>query len=238
MTTDTLSTTAPSPSRIFDVTPQATLVGFDEYQNTPFYQRLQQLASESDIAIMFTANNKEYQSGLVDRSSSFLSLLQDELIRVVASTAPRSVLANQMRSPISMPWIDDVDYILQCWYAGQEVGNALVDIISGNVNPSGKLPVTFPLHIEDTPSFGNFPTDQNVRVRYEEGLEMGCRARSKPTLLFSFGYEKSYTDFSWQGLTIKTTTSVSVVDLTVATTVNISVSWLVGKSFKSILTAS
>lgn len=118
-----------------------------------------------------------------------------------------------------MPWIDDVDSIFQCWYAGQEVGNALVDIISGNVNPSGKFPVTFPLHIEDTPSFGNFPTDQNVRVRYEEGLEMGYRARSKPAPLFPFGYGKSYTDFSWQGLTIKTTTSVSVVDLTVATTV-------------------
>lgn len=87
-----------------------------------------------------------------------------------------------------MPWIDDVDSIFQCWYAGQEVGNALVDIISGNFNPSGKFPVTFPLHIEDTPSFGNFPTDQNVRVRYEEGLEMGYRARSKPAPLFPFGY--------------------------------------------------
>jgi beta-glucosidase len=219
VTIDTLSTTAPSPSPVFDITPQATSVGFYENLNTPINQKLQQLASESDIAIIFTANNKEYESESFDRSSLSLSPLQDELIRVVAITAPRSILVNQTGSPISMPWIDDVDSILQCWYAGQEVGNALGDIISGDINPSGKLPVTFPLHIEDTPSFGNFPTDQNMRVRYEEGLEMGYRARSKPTPLFPFGYGKSYTDFSLQGMIIKTTPGLSAVDLTVATTV-------------------
>lgn len=219
VTIDTLSTTAPSPSPIFDITPQATSVGFYENLDTPIDQTLQQLASECDIAIIFTANNEEYESESFDRSSLSLSPLQDELIRAVASKAPKSILVNQTGSPISMPWNDDVDSIIQCWYAGQEVGNALADIISGDINPSGKLPVTFPLHIEDTPSFGNFPTDQNMRVRYEEGLEMGYRARSKPAPLFPFGYGMSYADFSLQGLIIKSTPGLSAVDLTVAATV-------------------
>jgi beta-glucosidase len=219
VTIDTLSTTAPSPSPIFDITLQATSVGFSKKLNTHIDQDLQQLASESDIAIIFTANNKEYESESFDRSSLSLSPLQDELIRAVASAAPKSILVNQTGSPISMPWIDDVDSILQCWYAGQEIGNALAGIISGDINPSGKLPLTFPLRIEDTPSFGNFPTDQNMRVWYDEGLEMGYRARNKPAPLFPFGYGKSYTDFELQGLTIRRTDGLSDMDITVTTTV-------------------
>ncbi len=86
-----------------------------------------------------------------------------------------------------MPWIDDVDAILQCWYAGHEVGNALADIISGEVSPSGRLPVTFPRAIENFPSFGSFPTDEKMEVRYAEGLEMGYRAYNKPAPLLPFG---------------------------------------------------
>lgn len=219
VTIDTLSTIAPSPSPIFDITPQATSVGFYENLNTPINEQLQQLASESNVAIIFAANNEEYESESFDRSSLSLSPLQEELIRAVSGAAPKSILVNQTGSPISMPWIDEVDSILQCWYAGQEVGNALADIISGDINPSGKLPVTFPRCIEDTPSFGNFPTDQNMRIRYDEGLEMGYRARSKPAPLFPFGYGKSYADFKVQGLAIKRRAGLTAVDLTVATTI-------------------
>ncbi|OOQ89103.1 hypothetical protein PEBR_10647 [Penicillium brasilianum] len=219
VTVDTLSTTAPTPSPIFDITPQATSVGFYENLNNPIKEDLQQLARQSDVAIIFTANNKEYESESFDRSSLSLSPLQDELIRAVAGAAPKSILVNQTGSPISMPWIDKVDSILQSWYAGQEVGNALADIISGDINPSGKLPVTFPRCIEDTSSFGNFPTDQNMRVRYEEGLKMGYRARSKPAPLFPFGYGKSYTDFQVQGLAVTKSAGLTAVDLTVSTKV-------------------
>lgn len=219
VTVDTLSTTAPSPSPIFDITPQATSLGFYENLNNPISQEVQQLESESDVAIIFTANNKEYESESFDRSSLSLSPLQDDLIRTVINAAPKAILVNQTGSPISMPWIDDVDAILQCWYSGQEVGNALVDIISGDINPSGKLPVTFPQCIEDTPSFGNFPTDRNMRVRYAEGLEMGYRARSKRAPLFPFGYGKSYTDFELKGFEIKRTADLFPLSVRVTTTV-------------------
>ncbi|KAJ5934466.1 hypothetical protein N7466_004013 [Penicillium verhagenii] len=220
VTVDTLSTTAPVPSPIFKITPQATRVGFYENLDSPIGEDMLQLAAESDVSIIFTANNKEFESESFDRSSLSLSPLQDEMIRVVAGAAQKSVLVNQTGSPISMPWIEDVNAILQCWYAGQEVGNALADLISGDLSPSGKLPVTFPRRIEDSPSFENFPTDHELRIRYEEGLEMGYRARNKPSPLFPFGFGLSYTNFRCTELVIlKSAGSSSAGELIVATTV-------------------
>jgi beta-glucosidase len=221
VTVETLSTTAPVPSPIFKITPQATSVGFYENLDSPLSDDAIALATNSDVSILFTANNKEYESESFDRSSMSLSPLQEDLIRTIATTAPKSVLVNQTGSPISMPWINDVDAVIQCWYAGQEVGNALVDIISGEVNPSGKLPVTFPRVIEDTPSFGNFPTNAEMEVRYAEGPEMGYRVRSKPAPLFPFGFGLSYTRFTFSGFCIKETrgSSPSDVDVAVAVTV-------------------
>lgn len=133
------------------------------------------LAADCDVSIVFTANNKEYESESFDRSAMSLSPLQDQLISMVATSASKTVLVNTTGSPITMPWIDDVDAILQCWYAGQEIGNAWACVISGEVSPSGKLPVTVPKCIEDSPSFGNFPTDKNMKIRYAEKGEMGIR---------------------------------------------------------------
>ncbi|KAL3475942.1 glycoside hydrolase [Aspergillus californicus] len=202
VTIDTNATTASPPSPIFKVTPQATQVGFYENLNNPINENTIALAANSDISIVFSANNKEYESESFDRPSMSLSPLQDRLISTVAEAAPRSVLVNQTGSPISMPWLDDLDAVLQCWYAGQEVGNALVAILSGEISPSGKLPVTFPRVIEDSSSFGNFPTDQDMEVRYEEGLEMGYRARNKPPPLFPFGFGLSYTRFNFSAMSL------------------------------------
>jgi beta-glucosidase len=216
VTVDTLSTTAPVPSPIFKITPQATSVGFYENLDSPLSDDAVALATNSDVSIIFTANNKEYESESFDRSSMSLSPLQEDLIRTIATTSPKSVLVNQTGSPISMPWINDVDAVIQCWYAGQEVGNALADIISGEVSPSGKLPVTFPRVIEDSASFGNFPTDDKMEVRYTEGLEMGYRARSKPAPLFPFGFGLSYTRFSFSGFWIKEQESSGLSDVAVS----------------------
>ncbi|KAL4862362.1 glycoside hydrolase superfamily [Aspergillus spectabilis] len=176
VTIDTDSTTAASPSPIFKVTPQATQVGFYENLNNPINKKTTSLAANSDISIIFTANNKEYESESFDRTSMSLSPLQDSLVSTVAKAAPKSVLVNQTGSPISM-WVDDIDAILQCWYGGQEVGNALVDIISGEIN-------------------------QKMEVRYEEGLEMGYRARNKPPPLFPFGFGLSYTRFRFSAVSL------------------------------------
>jgi beta-glucosidase len=217
VTIDTLSTTAPSPSPIFDITPQATSVGFYENLNTINSQEISTLAAECDVSFVFTANNKEYESESFDRSSMSLSPLQDQLITMVATSASKTVLVNATGSPITMPWIDDVDAILQCWYAGQEIGNALACVISGEVSPSAKLPVTFPKCIEDSPSFGNFPTDKNMEIRYAERGNMGYRARNQPTPLFPFGYGLSFTEFEFNDLALKRQSSAEPTDVIIST---------------------
>jgi beta-glucosidase len=118
-------------------------------------------------------------------------------IDTLSSTAPSPSLV------FTMPWLNNVGAVLQCWFAGQEVGNTLADIISGTISPSGKLPVTFPRRIEDSPSYGNFPTDENHEIRYREGLHMGYRARGGPGPLFPFGFGLSYTIFEMSGFVVE-----------------------------------
>lgn len=193
---DTLSTTAPSPSPVFTLAPQATQLGFFEnLSSSSTAKNAQEIATACDISIVFTANNKEYESESFDREDLSLSSLQNDLIFAVAEASAKTVVVNQTGAPISMPWLDQVDVVLQCWFAGQEVGSAVADIISGCVSPSGKLPVTFPARLEDSPTYANFPTNENHEIRYAEGLEMGYRARLSPAALFPFGFGLSYTTF-------------------------------------------
>ncbi|KAJ5716766.1 hypothetical protein N7488_002412 [Penicillium malachiteum] len=216
---DTFSTTAPPPSPVFKIAPQATQVGFCENLGSSIPSNISALATECDVSIVFTANNREYESESFDRQSMALSPQQNDLICTVARNSRKSTLVNQTGSPISMPWLDDVDAIFQCWYAGQEVGNALADLLSGDSNPSGKLPVTFPVRIEDSPSFGNFPTNENLQIRYEEGLKMGYRARDSPLPLFPLGHGLSYTQFEVKNLHLSPLSPDSEVDLFLTATI-------------------
>ena len=104
-----------------------------------------------------------------------------------------------------MPWADDVAAIVQAWFPGEEWGNALADVLSGDVSPSGKLPTTIPVRIEDTPAFTNYPGERG-QVRYGEGVFVGYRwydtRRIEPR--FCFGHGLSYTTFelgapTWDG---------------------------------------
>jgi beta-glucosidase len=104
-----------------------------------------------------------------------------------------------------MPWIDKVPAVLQLWYNGQEQGNALADVLFGDVNPSGKLPTTFPVRLEDNPAYINYP-GENGKVRYGEGIFVGYRYYEKKKLapLFPFGHGLSYTDFKYSNLRLST----------------------------------
>lgn len=200
---DTQSSKAKSPSPVFPLAPQATQVGFFENLQSSNGNNVKEAAESCDISIVFTGNNKEYESESFDRDALSLSPLQNELISNVANASKNTLVVNMTGSPISMPWLDQVDAVLQCWFAGQEVGNALIDLITGKVNPSGKLPVTFPVRLEDTPSYANFPTNEKHEIKYAEGLEMGYRARSAPAPLFPFGFGLSYTTFKAADLHIE-----------------------------------
>ena len=102
-----------------------------------------------------------------------------------------------------MPWINDSNAILQSWFGGQEYGNALADLIFGEINPSGKLPTTFPVQIEDTPAFDYYP-GKNSQMNYEEKLLIGHRwyERKGKKPLFPFGFGLSFTKFSFSDLEV------------------------------------
>jgi beta-glucosidase len=123
---------------------------------------------------------------------------QDRLIEAVLAANPRTVIVNQSGTPISMPWVHRAPAILQAWYQGQEAGNALADVLLGNSSPSGKLPTTFPVRIEDNPAYHNWP-GENLKTVYGEGIYIGYRhyERAKIAPLFPFGHGLTYTTFEY-----------------------------------------
>ena len=89
---------------------------------------------------------------------------QDDLIRAIAAANAKTAVVINAASPVDMPWAGDVGAILQAWFPGEEWGNALADVLSGDVAPSGKLPTTFPVRLEDTPAFTSYPGERGLVV--------------------------------------------------------------------------
>ena len=119
---------------------------------TDTIERAARLAASSDVAIVCVGFGGEWQSEGFDRSSLALPGKQDALIEQVAAANPRTIVVLNTGSPVTMPWLSSVATVLQAWYPGQECGNAIADVLFGDINPSGKLPQTFPLRLEDTPT--------------------------------------------------------------------------------------
>jgi beta-glucosidase len=183
-------------------------------------------AKASDVAIVF-ANDAESEG--TDRSNLGLDLGactlvscvqtpidQDKLIEAVAQANPNTVVVLDTGGPVTMPWVDQVKGILEAWYPGQEDGNAIASILFGQVNPSGKLPETFPRSLSDIPTRtpqqypGTTGADGIPHVSYSEGLEVGYRWYDSQNItpLFPFGYGLSYTTFRYTDLSA-TPTGVS-----------------------------
>ncbi|PYH84779.1 hypothetical protein BO82DRAFT_426593 [Aspergillus uvarum CBS 121591] len=167
------------------------------------------VARSSDIAIVFVGNTPEWETEGADRESMNLprdgSL--DKLIQATARVNPKTIVVNFTGTPITMPWLADVSAVLQAWFPGQEAGHAVADILLGTVNPGGKLPVTFPKSITDSPSYDNFPGNlDTLTVSYEEGVFIGYRHfdRQPEAVQFPFGFGLSYTTFEISNATIST----------------------------------
>jgi beta-glucosidase len=128
---------------------------------------------------------------------------QNALVEHVAAANPRTVVVLNTGSPVAMPWLDKVAAVVQAWYPGQECGNAIADVLFGDVTPSGKLPLTFPARLEDNPAYINYP-GENGKVFYGEGLFVGYRYYEKKKIgpLFPFGFGLSYTTFSYGPLSL------------------------------------
>jgi len=118
------------------------------------------------------------------------------LVARVLAVAPDAVVVLNTGAPVALPWLAEARALLQCWFGGQEMGEAVVDVLLGDAEPGGRLPTTFPLRVEDTPSFGNFPAEHG-RTIYGERTLIGHRwyeARGLP-VAFPFGHGLSYTTF-------------------------------------------
>jgi beta-glucosidase len=174
-------------------------LGIDTVRDVQEYiDRAAALAKKSDVAVVVVGMNNEWESEGYDRHTMALPGKQNELIEAVIKANPSTIVVNQSGCPITMPWLDRVPAVLQAWYQGQEAGNALADVLLGKVNPSGRLPITFPKRLEDNPSFGNFGDGgEKNQINYTEGVYVGYRhynTRDIP-VLFPFGFGLSYTSF-------------------------------------------
>ncbi|MCB0034285.1 MAG: glycoside hydrolase family 3 C-terminal domain-containing protein, partial [Anaerolineales bacterium] len=122
-------------------------------------------AAAADVAIVVAGLTYEWEGEGDDRPDMELVRNQNELISRVAAVNPNTIVVLNVGSPVTMPWVDDVSAILQAWYAGQEIGHAISDVVFGDAVPSGKLPITFPKRLADNPAYINYP-GENGHVLY------------------------------------------------------------------------
>lgn len=182
-----------------------------------------ELAKKSDVAVIVT---RTYDSeGYVDRSDMELPNNQEQLIKEVAKVNKNVVIVNESGTAVEMgDWKDDVSSIVQAWYPGQEQGNAIADVLFGDVNPSGKLPVTFPVDEDSTPvaSEEQYPGIDEV-TKYTEDIFVGYRGFEEEGIeaAFSFGHGLSYTDFSYKNLKTKITSSKKEEEPKIEVTLNL-----------------
>ena len=153
-------------------------------------------ARAADVVVLVVGTDGDWESEGYDRDDLNLPGDQDELVCRVIAANPQTVVVVNAGAPVALDWARDAGAILQVWFGGQEMAAALADVILGDVEPGGRLPVTMPLKLEHGPSYGSFPGD-NGRTPYREGLLAGYRwydTRQLP-VSFPFGHGLSYTTF-------------------------------------------
>ncbi|HTO99821.1 MAG TPA: glycoside hydrolase family 3 C-terminal domain-containing protein, partial [Anaerolineales bacterium] len=164
------------------------------------------LAQKADAVIVVAGLTNEWESESYDRLDMNLPRKQDELIESIRGANPHTIVVLNAGSPVTMPWAEKVPVIVEQWYNSQECGHALADVLSGDVNPSGKLPTTFPKKYEDNPTFGTYP-GKDGKLEYREGLLVGYRYYDTKGIepLFPFGHGLSYTRFEYSNLKVSRT---------------------------------
>jgi len=162
--------------------------------------------ASADVAVVIAGIGHRIggDSEIKDRTDMKLPLAQEKLIRDTAAANPNTIVVLVSGGPVEMDWASDVQAIVAAWYPGMEGGRAIADVLFGQVNPSGKLPVTFPRRLQDCPAHVNskrYPGDGET-VHYEEDIFVGYRHfdRAPTEVLFPFGHGLSYTSFNYSDL--------------------------------------
>lgn len=158
-------------------------------------------AALAETAVVFAGLPDAFESEGFDRTHMRLPEYQNELIEAVCDANPNTVVVLHNGSPVEMPWLHKVKGVLETYLGGQAVGGAVVDVLYGDVNPSGRLPETLPLKLEDNPSY-IFYGGEGDKVEYREGVFVGYRYydKKKMEVLFPFGHGLSYTSFLFSNL--------------------------------------
>ena len=199
-------------------------MGFDDKEDKTDEKLLAEAvetAKKAKVAVIFAGLPDAFESEGFDRQHMRMPDCQNELIEKVAAVQPNTIVVLHNGSPVEMPWVNKVKGIVEAYLGGQAVGGAVCDILFGKVNPSAKLPETFPLKLEDNPSYLSYIGEGDM-VEYREGIFVGYRYydKKKMDVLFPFGYGLSYTTFAYSNLkvdkeSIKDTDTMTVsVDVT------------------------
>ncbi|MBX4867414.1 beta-glucosidase [Rhizobium bangladeshense] len=159
-------------------------------------------ARNADVALVFVGRDGEWDTEGLDLPDMRLPGRQEELIEKVAAANANTVVVLQTGGPIEMPWLGKVRAVLQMWYPGQELGNAVADVLFGDVEPGGRLPQTFPKVLTDNSAITADPAvypGKDGHVRYAEGIFVGYRHHDTREIepLFPFGFGLGYTSFRW-----------------------------------------
>jgi beta-glucosidase len=155
-------------------------------------------AAGAPVAVVVVGTNADWETEGEDRTTMDLPGAQDELVRRVAAVNPNTVVVVNAGSPVTMPWLDDVAAVLQVWFPGEEFGEALVDMLFGAAEPGGRLPITVPRRLQDTPAFAFYPGEHD-HMAYGEGLLIGHRWYDRKGIepAFPFGHGLGYTEWSF-----------------------------------------
>lgn len=172
------------------------------------FDRAVTAARHADVAVVIVGTNDEWESEGFDRAGLELPGRQDELVSAVAAVNPRTIVVLNAGAPVTMPWFDQVAAVLIAWFPGMMGSTALAEVLFGQRDPGGRLPTTFPLRLEDTPTFHTDP-GEGGHVRYGEGIFVGHRwydARKIEPLL-PFGHGLTYGDIRYDSVTTANTSN-------------------------------
>ncbi|CAK7206711.1 hypothetical protein SEUCBS139899_009516 [Sporothrix eucalyptigena] len=179
-----------------------------------------EVAKTVDQVVLCVGLGGEWETEGEDRTTMALPPNTDDLVKAVLAANPNTVVVIQSGTPVSLPWLSNAKAVLQAWYGGNQTGHGIADVVFGTVNPAGKLPLTYPLCVEDHPAHFNYRSEAG-RCLYGEDVYVGYRYFDRAGIepVFPFGHGLSYTTFTLERLTIEKTEGNNVnVSLTVTNT--------------------
>jgi len=185
-----------------------------------FIAEAKKVAIASDLTLVFAGLPLHYESEGIDRKHIDLPASHNKLISEIAAVQKNTVVVLTNGSAVAMPWAKEVEGIVETWLVGQAGAGAIADVLFGKINPSGKLAETFPVKLEDTPAYLNFPGEEG-NVLYGERLFVGYRYYDKKKIapLFPFGFGLSYTTFEYSNLNMSSKYFTDQEGLTVRVTI-------------------